>query len=300
MGDLRMKKILPLLMLIGIVLASGCVGQTPTKPPAGTNGLIISDFSPDTSTLMADDSINLNLEVENVGGAEASTINVNLYGVTFGTGDFDWQLTSGDQIFKLADQLLPPEEGIPGEMTTYVWTLKAPKGIKSDTTYSFDTRVEYDYSTDVTGILTFVSKKYWDSLSKSEKDALVSKAGISQLTQTGGPLSVTLYAGQRTRPFVVDPVENEYTMRVTINNVGSGEPKDTIQLSSAEASSGIDIICPNTPIKLSRGKTASFSCTVTLTNTNIMNKQDFTISLSFNYGWRVDSSTEVTVQKPLT
>jgi len=32
----------------------------------------------------------------------------------------------------------------------------------------------------------------------------------------------------------------------------------------------------------------------------IANKQDFTISLSFGYGWRVDSSSDITVQKALS
>lgn len=297
------KRILPLFMLIGVIVASGCIGQQQTTP-TGTNGLVITDFSPDATTLMADDTVNLNLEVQNVGGAKATDVNANIYGVTIGTGDFDWKMTSGEQNFQLTNQLLPPEQGIPGELTTYVWTLRAPRGIKSDTVYSFDTRIDYKYSTDVTGIVTFVSQDFWNSLSKSEKDALASKAGISQLTQTGGPLSVTLYAGVRQRPFVVDPNQTEYSLRITINNVGSGEPVDTIKLVSALTSTGIRVVCPDTVynpgVKLSRGKTASFSCKLYLDNTGITNKQDFTISLSFNYDWRVDSSTDITVQKPLT
>jgi hypothetical protein len=303
MGDSRMKKILPLLMLIGVVLASGCVGQT-TTTTTGTNGLIISDFSPDASNLMAGDSVNLNLEVQNVGGAKASNIKFDLYGVTFGTGNYDWALT-GESSYTLPSPLMPPEEGISGEMSTYVWTIKSPSGIKSDTTYPFDVRVEYNYSTDVTGTLTFVSKDYWNSLSKTEKEALASKAGISQLTQTGGPISITLYAGQRTRPFVVDTEQAQYIMRVTVNNIGSGEPRDVIKLLPEEGSTGIMISCPDAAktdgVKLSRGKTASFSCTLTLSNPEkIVNKQDFTIALGFSYGWRVDSSTEITVQRPLT
>jgi len=101
----------------------------------------------------------------------------------------------------------------------------------------------------------------------------------------------------------VDTDTNTYVMRVTLNNIGGGEPQDTIKLTSAESSTGIAISCPpevSSGIKLSRGKTASFSCTLTLSNTGITNKQDFTISLGFTYGWRVDSSTDITVQKPLT
>ncbi|MCX6821817.1 MAG: hypothetical protein NTW30_03495 [Candidatus Aenigmarchaeota archaeon] len=249
-----MKKILILLILIGVVLISGCVGQTQTSQ-TGTNGLIISDFSPDPTIVMAGDPANLNFELQNVGDAVAKNMKVELYGVTFGNGSFDWGITEGSQSFSFDDQgitqLLPPTQDISGETTPpYVWGLTSPKGIKSDTTYSFDVRTEYDYSTDVTGILTFVSKGYWESLSKSEKDALTSKAGISQLKQTGGPISVTIYAGQRTTPFVIYSGQNKYTMRVNPNSVS--------------------------------------------------NKQDFTISLSFQYRWRLDSSTDITVQKPLT
>jgi hypothetical protein len=305
----KMKKILFLLMLIGVVLASGCLGtQVEKKPAPGTNGLIISDFYPDANVVQAGYTVYLNLEVQNVGGAKATNIDVSLYGVTFGKGDFDWDLTQGKQSFKYADEmnlteLRPPEEGIPGEVAPmYTWTLIAPRGIKADTPYSFDVRVGYDYTTDVTGVLTFVSKTYWESLSKSEKEALAKKAGVSQLTQTGGPISVTLYAGTRQMPFVVYSGQNTYILRVTITNVGSGEPKDTIRLVSQKASTGMSISCAVPPdgIRLSRGKTASFSCTLTLTDTNILNKQDFTVGLGFEYGWRVDSSTEITVQKPLT
>jgi hypothetical protein len=230
-------------------------------------------------------------------------VNGNIYGVTFGSGEFDWLRTQGEQSFSLADQLLPPEQGIPGEISSpYIWVLKAPSGIKSDTTYSFDVRVEYHYSTDVTGILTFVDDDFWNTLSKSEKEALVSKAGVSQMTQTGGPISVTLYAGQRQRPFVVYAGQDTYHMRVTISNVGSGEPKGAITLATPQSSSGMSVTCttPPTGIILSRGKTANFPCDITLNNPNIMNKQDFTIGLSFTYDWRVDSSTDITVQKPLS
>jgi hypothetical protein len=299
-----MKRILALLMLIGVVLASGCVGQTTTTPVAGTNGLVISDFSPDSNKVMAGDTINLNLEVQNVGGAPADTVTANIYGVPIGTGDFDWNLQSGQETFTLANQLLPPEEGIPGEIATYVWTLRAPRGVKSDTTNTFDLRISYNYKTDVTGVLTFVSQTYWNSLTKEEKAALASKAGVSQLTQTGGPLSITLYAGQRTRPFVIDPSVTMYKLRITINNVGGGEPSGPITLNQALSSTGVRIACPPElsalGVTLSRGKTASFSCDINLDNTGIANKQDFTISLSFNYGWRVDSSSDITVQKALS
>jgi len=298
-----MKRILPLLMLIGLIVTSGCIGQTPTQSQPGTNGVVITDFSPDATSIMAGETVNLNLEAQNVGGAKATNVNGNMYGVTFGSGEFDWTRTQGEQIFNIANQLLPPEEGVSGEISPpYIWVLRAPTGIKSDTTYSFDVRVEYTYSTDVTGILTFASESYWNSLSKSEKDALVSKAGVSQMTQTGGPISVTLYAGQKQRPFVIYSGVNEYPMRVTINNVGSGEPKDVINLVSAKASTGMSIQCtiPENGIRLSRGKTANFPCTLRLDNANIMNKQDFTVGFSFSYVWRVDSSTDITVKKPLT
>jgi hypothetical protein len=301
-----MKRILALLMLIGVVLASGCVGQTTTTPVAGTNGLVISDFSPDSNKVMAGDTINLNLEVQNVGGAPADTVTANIYGVPIGPGAFDWSLESGEQTFTLANQLLPPEEGIPGEIATYVWTLRAPKGVKSDTTNTFDLRINYDYSTDVTGVLTFVSQDYWNSLTKEEKAALASKAGVSQLTQTGGPLSIILYAGQRSRPFVIDPSVTMYKLRITINNVGGGEPSGPIRLNQASSSTGVTIACPpeisDPGVTLSRGKTASFSCDINLGEAAmaIANKQDFTISLSFNYGWRVDSSSDITVQKALS
>lgn len=298
-----MKKLLPLLLLVGAVIISGCVGvgQNGVEPVAA-NGLIISSFSTDATSITAADSVELVLEIENVGGAAAENTVADLSGVTFGTGFLDWsceQSTTGISIGKL----LPPEKGIPGESHTEVWVCSSPTGIRSDTVYTFDTRVKYDYSTDATGTLTFVTGDYWRTLSQTEKEELSSKGGVSQLSQTAGPLLIKLYAGRKTRPFIIyDVNQKEYTLRIIINNVGSGKPTDNkVSIVNQQSSTGLGISCPTDPITLSRGKTASVSCKLTLSNpSGILNRQDFTISLGFDYNWHIDSSTDVTVEKPLT
>jgi len=299
-----MKRLLPLLLLIGTVLLSGCIGQ-PTTPPLGTNGIIISSFSPDITPITAGDVIELILEVENVGGATAEKVKTNLSGVTFGEGDLDWSCEEDTSDVSFGD-LMPPENGIPGEEHTEAWTCTSPSGIKSDTVYTFDVRVNYDYSTDVTGTLTFVTGDYWRSLTQDEKEKLSEKGGISQLSQTAGPLSIKLYAGRRTRPFIIyDPEDKTYTLRVVINNVGSGKPTDNkVKIIQQKSSTGLKINCfeageEEREITLSRGKTASISCDLTLEG-NVINRQDFTVALGFEYNWNVDSSTDVTVEKPLT
>ena len=305
-----MKKLLPLLLVIGAVLVSGCgsIPQITTEEDKiGTNGLIITSFSSDASSIPAGDSIELLLEVKNVGGAEATDAIVDLSGVYFGTGTLDWncggdEKTSG---VKLTTPLLPPEQGIPGDVDSNSWYCKSPSDIKSDTPYTFDVRMTYGYSTDVTGKLNFVDDDYWGSLSQDEKQKLA--GGVSFLSQSDGPLSIKLYSGSRTRPFVIYPGETteEHTLRIIIQNVGSGKPVDhEVTIESLDLGGELSLVkkedCVKT-VTLSRGKSASVSCKVRHSNPQkILNRQDITVKLHLTYKWFVDSSTDVTVEKPLT
>lgn len=301
-----MKKLLPLLLLVGAVLVSGCVGQNGGDNGKGTNGLIIKSFSSDSSSIPAGDSIELLLEVENVGGAEATGAEAVLSGVTFDSGELDWNC--GDKTKtseKFTSRLLPPEKGIPGDVDSVSWICKSPTGIRSDTPYTFDVRVTYGYSTDVTGKLNFVKGDYWTSLSQAEKQKLA--GGVSYLSQSPGPLSIKLYSGSRTRPFVIydDEKSEEHTLRIIITNVGSGKPVDyKVTIEDIKLSKGLSITkkedCVKT-VTLSRGKSASVSCKIKLVDPKtVINRQDFTVSLGLKYSWYVDSSTDVTVEKPLT
>ena len=62
-----MKKLLPLLLVISAVLVSGC-GDTISQPngdeTGAANGLIISSFSTDSSSITAGDTIEVMLEIE--------------------------------------------------------------------------------------------------------------------------------------------------------------------------------------------------------------------------------------------
>jgi len=304
-----MKKLLLPLLIIGAVFVSGCAGiteQPDENGGGGTNGLIISSFSSDAASIPAGDSIELLLEVENVGGAEATGAEAVLSGVTTGTGELDWDCGDEDEITKeFAPRLLPPEKGIPGDIDSDSWICKSPEGIRSDTPYTFDVRVTYGYSTDVTAKLNFVKGDYWGSLSQAEKQNLA--GGVSYLSQTAGPLSIKLYSGSRTRPFIIyeDEETEEHTLRIIITNVGSGKPIDyEVTIEDIKLSKGLSIINKENCVKtvtLSRGKSASVSCKVRLDDTeSVINRQDFTVSLNLKYSWYADSSTDVIVEKPLT
>jgi len=165
--------------------------------------------------------------------------------------------------------------------------------------------VKYGYSTDVTGKLNFVKEDYWRSLSQDEKQKLA--GGVSFLSQSDGPLSIKLYSGSRTRPFVIYPGETteEHTLRIIIQNVGSGKPVDhEVTIESLDLGGELSLVkkedCVKT-VTLSRGKSASVSCKVRHSNPQkILNRQDITVKLHLTYKWFVDSSTDVTVEKPLT
>lgn len=291
------------LTFIVTILISGCIGQEEKKVERGS--LIIRDFSSDTSTITAGDIIELMLEVENVGGVIAKNAYADLYGVIFDEDILNWKILEptgeNPKHFDFIDDLLPAEKGIPGERKPHVWLLRSPSGLMADTVYTFGVRVGFDYSTDVSGILTFISADYWRSLSQDKKEELSKKGGISQLSQTPGPLSINLYAGDVARPFVVyDPTQKQYILKIIINNVGTGKPTNNkVSIVKQTASTGLSISCPE-EIILSRGESATVPCELTLNSPeSIKNRQDFTLSLEFEYNWYVDSSTDVTVKKSL-
>jgi len=105
-----MKKLI-ILALIGVVLfSSGCVnlpwGNSGTTTTGGY-GLVVNYFEPDFSNLESGDDFQIEMEVQNMGGATAENIYTYLYGIT----PSDWGLSESD-LGKEIGNLEPPDESV--------------------------------------------------------------------------------------------------------------------------------------------------------------------------------------------
>lgn len=308
-----MKRALISLILLAIVVGlSGCPETPLTTGPASTNGIIIKDFGFDYSPIYAEESTGLTLTLQNVGGEEGTLRQIEIFGVdapTSNAGTLTWGWGSGDD-FKLEDgvelvtvELLPPDPttGFEGEEYFAEWVPEAPSAITAPTTYDFQSRVMYEYTTTFTGKIQVVHNDYLRSLPAEEREALIKVGGVQDASVTGGPLSLTAASG---RHFIVrsgDMAESR-SIKFKITNVGSGYPYNSpLPLSDSNLHyvtiSGVDgITCSDTSKKLARGKTAVLSCDFTSpADGTFTNKVDKMFSITLSYGYYVDSAASITV-----
>jgi hypothetical protein len=309
MGDSRMKKILPLLMLIGIVLFSGCVGQT-TTTTTGTNGLIISDFSFSPTSILPGETTELYLDAQNVGGETAYLKKVTVFGVDSISGAanaLQWGLPTGENFIEdktsNPDDLIPPDPstGFEGDFSDFTWHPQAPTGVKAETNYDFEVRVEYGYSTTYTGFIRLMEDSYLNTLPRDQRENLQKVGGVVNPSVTGGPLTVAAASG---RHFVIrsGDVGGDRTIKFKVTNVGSGSPYgNSISTDLYKISvTGTNLNC-DLSMTLSRGKTGIISCTFNspaATDPSIAgkNKIDKAFSIKLDYNYFVDSTATITVK----
>ncbi len=314
-----MKKLLPLLLLGIVVAFAGCVGQGPavgvvTCAGEGiTRGIEVSDFTFDFNEIYGGEAVGLTFTAENMGGASGTLIGAELFGPSINEGAVAGNLTWGcpgacdltdptDLI--TGDALNPPnyDLDIPGDMTTYVWTLQAPEGLGAEAGYDFNIRTEYNYETNFVGILTVMSSSYLRTLPEEERKALIKAGGLSQQCYSGGPIALTAAAGTH---FVdVEPGEDK-TIRFKVTNVGGGypfypaplDPTTSMYKVHINPTSGA-VTCSDQTITLSRGQTGTFSCTFSPTSA-VTNKEDITFTIKLDYNYWLDKSTFIKVLRPL-
>jgi len=316
-----MKRLLPLLLLIGVVATAGCqiggtrIGQGGTEvglacPGSGvTEGISLTDWSFDFNQIYGSEAVGLTLTAENFGGKDGTLVSYNIFGpdiVTSGATPMQW--TSDKSIAGTINQALPAPNtdlGMPGGMYTDTWTMTAPSGLTVETPFTFNVRTTYDYSTSFSGVLTVVSSTYLRTLPEEERKALIQSGGLSAQCFTGGPIKIEGAAGTH----FVDPGGASKTVRFKITNVGTGFP---FYNTADKTYNGIDtstmykvhvqptttgITCTDQTITLSRGQVGTFSCTFTAGTPTY--KTDFTFQVDIDYQYWDDRATSIKVLRPL-
>jgi len=300
------RALIPLSLLAVVAILSGCPGIGQITPAVATDGIIIKEFGFDYSPIYAEESTGLTLVLQNVGGEEGTLQEILVFGVdapATSAGPLTWGYgTTGFSLTPTTVELVPPDPttGFEGEEYFQEWVPEAPTDITSPTTYEFQTRVKYLYSSTFTGKIQVVHNDYLRTLTAEEREALIKVGGVQDASVTGGPLALTAASG---RHFIVrsGDIAEDRSIKFKISNVGSGFPYITpwstanLHFVTVSADEGID--CSGAgDIKLARGKTGVISCEFeSPADGTFTNKVDKYFSVTLDYGYYVDSAASITV-----
>ncbi len=306
--------------LMLVVAVSGCIGQTQVVT-ASNDGIVITDFSTDSSEVDEGDTVTFNLIVENQGGVDATEVTAELSGVENSWRDSDGSIAV-DTMPKWGDiTLKAPDERYnqPGGSKTTYWRLKTPELPQLTMSYPVKAKVSYRYKT--TGGIQI--RAFGDTYYKTE---YLAKARTVEnpmvVTNTNAPVKILLT--DKTSPIVIDdsPEADEfqtYNVRFILKNIGSGFPmtegvpglfygKITItggrfkfsDCLGVMDSSEVDINYENVDLaklKLKSGE-VTISCEVEVSKSAWALRQEEPVNMVLNldYGYYVDKEVSVTVK----
>jgi len=275
-----MKKILPLVFLISVLIVSGCVKQ---GGGGGTNdGVIITSFVVDPSPVEGGDHVYLLMDIENRGGDVARNIEAKLIGLPTGERGFSIESITGKP-----DELYPPEAGITGEVATIEWDLKTPES-ETDIDYPVEGEIKYSYKSHVETLVRIANRDWLRSLPPEERKTQSAKQGEVGGGVQSGPIHATIKPSTSTASRLI----------LDIQNVGSGlVPNDEIKSVSV---SGMSCSGLTNPVKLIRGKSKQFRCEPTEDVSEQERWKNIRIDVDLDYDYIVKRPATIKVlRKPL-
>lgn len=307
-------RIIPLMAVMAMFLAAGCVGQPGPGPTTTGNGLEITSFTSDVTEAFSTRTARLFADFENQGESTVykSRSLVWLNG-PIGTGLLQWRLT-GNQDYNFKRDLSPADtqRGVPAGTDTTSWTLTAPDldpgQRKTDT---FTARAYYDYETKAVGEVIAYSEAEATAI-RNRGEQLQS----SSFSTTSGPVALSVRVIPDPVTVVLDSNGNSseiMTLELTISNVGDGTVYryGAIDMNSNSPSlafsdlnivnvtinpgnlkeSGTDCV-PTTNPELIGGKPTSVTCDFSIYTTQPI--QHFPMLISLNYGYYTEKTLEIT------
>jgi len=313
-----------LLIMLAIVLVAGCA-QVPlpwvTAPTTlmGGNGLVMTEFSSDTTEIYSNRSAKITMTVANKGGAvvpnlkalavlQGSAIKDTLANNLYWSG----RGTTTSVYLGMDKDMNPydPVRDVPADEKTLNWYLTSPTGISVGTSRTdiFIGRLYYDYSTTVTGNIWVYSEAESDAAKAAGRSL-----NQNSFTSTSGP--VALYVTARPTNVVVSSTDNTFTMQVKVSNIGGGtvykqgavgynpsSPDLTIDAGTELNRVGIDITaptgwsgytdCESTDLELVKGE-ATLTCDVTVPVPTTFESAQ--IKVVTDYGYWVERTASITV-----
>lgn len=302
-----MKKALILALLAAVLVSSGCLGGILGRGESiiTGNGVIITAFEPDFPELEPGDTFDLYIEVENVGGADAT----NTYAHLFNIDTDEWQVT---EVSKSIGKLEAPDEvaEIPGDIGDAIWDMEAPdvpQGVVFK--YMPKVRLMYEYQTIASATIQLMGKEEYKRL--KERDMLNVPPIITDVSK--GPIAVEINA--RT-PIVVDDYdEDTVEFRVKVDLLERGGVVDpshdtsNIDLTSDDMDklniridaagvedTAIDCDAFKTDIlkNLRRGESLIYTCELKASTFSATAAVPVTVTLTYDYYEDVSTDLKVT------
>jgi hypothetical protein len=312
-----------LLATIAVLLVAGCTApsgvqwpfQQITTTTIGGNGLVITDFSPDSSTVTSGSSTRISFTITNAGGAVVPDASSLIYltgsdiSLTDASGVY-WHSNTDTSQFKHFGKNMNPANsntGTPADEKIISWSLIAPNVTKSqpDRNDIFIGRVYYDYQTTVAGTIWAYTQAESDSAKAGGRT--LNKATFSS---TSGPVALVAKISP-------DPVvgTDTFTLTIKVNNVGGGSlykagtsdvsytpGSEKIALTSDDVNiATIDVSGPGITVgtgcsgdvTLPKGSN-TVSCELTLTSPPAT-FQGYPITITATYGYYTERTTNVIV-----
>lgn len=246
-----MKKLLPLLLVISIIIVSGCTGQGGSQG-GSSQGIIIESFGPTLSEVEPGEVFDIIARIKNVGGAEVTGIRPEIYGLG------EWKLRT---IASAPSSLLPPDpaRGIEGEEAEITWEATAPSYKTGIDNHEFELRVYHRYSTSAVAQIKVATDSYIKSFPTDEQEAKRNELGVVMEKTTSGPISVNIIAPNK----VIKAGNNEVRVTVDIQNVGGGSvTNNEIPISISSSTSRVNCGLTGNTVRLTGGKSKQLRCSI--------------------------------------
>jgi hypothetical protein len=303
-------RFLLLLSVLAIIISSGCTTGT-TGGTGGGPGIVVEKFMPSLDTIESGEPVSLQLEVRNKGDYNNALAVVELMDID----PTEW-VVGGGTIRDLGTLLAPdPESQTEGGLATTAWELTSPLLKRGQRlTYPVRARVYYTYETSATKPVWFVTSEELRRIVQLG-DALPSEATI----YTGGPLTVTINAGQFVK--AREWRESKFQLQIRIQNSGNGQIRGRNYPVAMEVTwptwvTPVKGACPEqiqwgtvlyndippglpqptgTYIMIWDGRSTDVTCEFMIVNPPASRtKGDFEVKL--NYIYSVDATTQITVK----
>jgi len=217
---------LALVLISAVVIAAGCV-ENGDSESSQTNPVEITDFSPSQNPAPADTTLRLNLEAENTGAADAEDAAIRVFGPSFAsnssqdgvwrTGNQEPMSSSGERTFDLGTIEASTEESpsLPATQTISLTTPSYSEGRAP--TDVFNVNLFYKYKTQADTSVSIMSEERF-----RESDETQSQPTINN---DPGPIQMEAH-GQTPKVQYDDEGEDVDELCVIARNEGTGTPFD--------------------------------------------------------------------------
>lgn len=285
-----------IILISTVIIVAGCTNGQDEEIEG--QGLEITQFNSFPADPYTGESTNLEMELLNVGDADADVEIARLYGHVISDDDNAWSLDGDEQvrddigIVQAGDQDFDP---LPRDV---VWRMTAPETISQSTSpYTWNAGVYYGYQTNASTSIDLI-------------DSRDEQAGIPGVTNTRAPVRLDVTTQS---PILVDDDTDEVRVRVEASNVGQGEiyspdtefEEDPFDVDDEEYSDSLRIKMNDPPgstevsgdnevdVDVSRG-TARHTFELDLPE-SFDSPLTVELSLQADYIYRTDRATRVTV-----